>query len=470
MSENDISARLGTAIQKIADDAGDIVVEIADVSGNIDHVTARVKLQANSFEIVGEAAQAMAAVKNEIAQAAQSSKRVGEKATNDVDNSNEKVKVSLETIDRLVKFVQKMEGQLSNLNTSLVEVQEVSEAIQKIANQTNLLALNATIEAARAGDKGKGFAVVAGEVKSLSDQTAKATEQIDGTLKSLNEQVELLLNESQIGVRSAAIAQRGTKDIGDAINLVGTAIHKVNGELENINQTTMAIDMHVESVVSQLEETGQGSRRNRDDLAICNDRLSRLRGYGEAMIQTSNQLGVETVDTFAITAAVNGAKEISEAFEKGIQAGEISESVLFDDNYIKVEGTDPQKYTVGALEFYKKILPAIQDRIRAENVRFTMCCAVDMGCYLPVHNTECSKEPRKDDPDWNRRYSRQEMIWDHSVGKQSIESDAPFLLQAYRREIGPKEFEMVKDVSSPIYVNGRKWGALRCGYKVDQSE
>ena len=69
---------------------------------------------------------------------------------------------------------QRVEG----LARTAQRIGEVVQLIETIAGQTNLLALNATIEAARAGDAGKGFAVVASEVKSLANQTAKATEEI----------------------------------------------------------------------------------------------------------------------------------------------------------------------------------------------------------------------------------------------------------------------------------------------------
>ena len=78
------------------------------------------------------------------------------------------------------------------LEKEIKRIGTVSKEIDDIAKQTNLLALNATIEAARAGDAGKGFAVVAGEVKNLSNQTAKATAEVGEVVKDLAARVTTL--------------------------------------------------------------------------------------------------------------------------------------------------------------------------------------------------------------------------------------------------------------------------------------
>src|SRR6185369_15295932 len=76
---------------------------------------------------------------------------------------------------------------IKGLADAVQRIGEVVTLINGIASQTNLLALNATIEAARAGEAGKGFAVVASEVKSLANQTAKATEEIAGQIGAIQQ-------------------------------------------------------------------------------------------------------------------------------------------------------------------------------------------------------------------------------------------------------------------------------------------
>lgn len=453
-------------IQKIAVDAGDIVIEIADVAGNIEDVTARINRQTDSFNLVREAASAMAQAKDEIAAAAGTSLDVAQKANQDVSESRSKVEVSLGNIQTLVDFVRNIEERLTGLNAALEDVRGVSTVIQKIASQTALLALNATIEAARAGEAGKGFAVVAGEVKNLAGQTAKATEQIDHTLEGLGSQVELLMGESLRGVENAAAAQEGTKDIGDAINLVGEAIGKVDGELANINHATSAIDGHVEGVVTQLEEMSKRAEENRKDLGDCNVRISKLRDFGANLIQLTNQLGVETVDSFFINQIVDGANEVQAIFEEAVEKGEISMDDLFDQEYAPIEGTNPTQYTTNAIAFLDKYLPAVQEPIKKSNDKIVFGACVDNNGYLPVHNLIFSQPQKSGEVEWNTANSRNRMIFNDQVGLSAGTNQKRFLVQAYRRDMGGGTFVMMKDVSAPIFVQGRHWGGMRCGYKL----
>ena len=95
-----------------------------------------------------------------------------------------------DSFDHAFQAIDDLEAGTLDFEEDINAVAGVADQVQAIAKQTNLLALNATIEAARAGDAGKGFAVVAAEVKQLSDETRKATDQIGATLKSLTAKLE----------------------------------------------------------------------------------------------------------------------------------------------------------------------------------------------------------------------------------------------------------------------------------------
>jgi len=139
------------------------------------------------------------------------------------------------------------------LSKAVEQIATTANLIDRIAQETNMLALNAAIEAARAGERGKGFAVVASEVKSLSKQTAQATEGVHqqlATIRQANQEVVAVvgaLNENLSGIQTQ-------------VEAVSAAVGEYNSALGTVTNCAKDAANTAEGIIGTLDRIASSAR------------------------------------------------------------------------------------------------------------------------------------------------------------------------------------------------------------------
>ncbi|WP_417456635.1 methyl-accepting chemotaxis protein [Kordiimonas sp.] len=208
------------------------MAETADDTSKKSEVVANAAQQASSnAQMVASAAEELSASVREITGQTNQSSASARDAVNRTENAGKDVA-------ELVDAAQK--------------IGDVVKLINDIAEQTNLLALNATIEAARAGDAGKGFAVVASEVKSLANQTAKATQEISA-------QVEGMQHATSLAVRAMDEIKGIIGAIESTSVSIASAVEEQDASTQEIARNVAEVSTGTEEVTSNIHAVNQGA-------------------------------------------------------------------------------------------------------------------------------------------------------------------------------------------------------------------
>ena len=391
--------------------------------------------------------------------------RLADDAARNVAASQAEIDGALGEMRNVLEMVAESAEMSRQLNSSLTGIARITTAINGIAHQTNMLALNATIEAARAGEYGKGFAVVAAEVKALARQAAEASAQIELSLQHLTKQGLQLIAQGERSSECAERAGQSTSKIGGLVNQLHSVIDTVAKRVDGIHSDAEGISSKASSLIAEIGGAMNGVRDFSEQVGQVRKRMDNLATAGEKLITITVTSGVETSDTPFVNYVIGAAAEISRQFERAIDDRMATIEDLFDENYRRIAGTNPQQFDNRMLATADRLLPPILADALKFNSRVAFCAPVDRNGYLPTHNARFSK-PQGSDPVWNNANCRNRRMFNDSVGLGAGQNTKPFLVQTYRRDMGGGKTVVMLDISSPITVKGRHWGGLRIAYAL----
>jgi methyl-accepting chemotaxis protein len=451
-------------IGALATRIGSLGTEVADVAGHLEEVTSRMSQQSSEFKELQWTAETMVSGNREIDRAARETQGAASTAGTEITDSRKLMEEAVTNIARLTQSVGKIEDRLGSFGTVIKQIGGVASSIETIAKHTRLLALNAAIEAARAGEAGRGFAVVAAEVKNLAEGTRKATDQIGAIVRDLGSQIEGLIAEGGEATRHAAQAATGAERVQGVIIRSDDAFKTVGREIDAIATAAAENMRHCDSTIEKLTSLFEGVERTAVNLGQADERLSGLLSLSETLIEFIAQSGAESPDTPLIRVVVDTAARIGNEFAAAIKRREITFAQLFDENYREIPGSNPPQYMTAYTTFTDRLLPPIQDPLQKIDPRVVFCVAWAKGGYLPTHNPDYSHR-QGTDAEWNAAHCRNRRLFDDRAVRKVAENRKPFLLQTYRRNMGGGKFALMKDLSAPILVDGRHWGAFRMGYR-----
>ena len=277
----------GTISDQIADATEDVARRAVSEVGDIEQIKGMVQNGVSQIKDVAGSSTRMAEVSNETnTQVQAGGQLVGELSSR---------------MQELDQHMESIAGSIRSLSEENAKIIDILATLDQITSQTNLLSLNASIEAARAGEHGRGFAVVATEIRQLSDDSAKFTEQIHAILNGVEGQTAQVQKEILAGQKSVDACTQNANDVNCSFQEIAEntaqVLQRANliegqaQDLESLMNTTLEnvnnINANVESTSAAMEEISASINNLHDNIGNVVDGYHDINEITEALVQAS---------------------------------------------------------------------------------------------------------------------------------------------------------------------------------------
>jgi len=453
---NAFAGQLRHIIAEVRKMSVQVAYESARTAGSVSESTALARRQG---ELSVEVFNATDSARQSLGKVAESAQEIAAAASGHVVGANQAY-AELLAVNRDIEVAKgrlaALAGTVERLGANSRSIASVVRLINDISDQTNLLSLNAAIEAARAGEAGRGFAVVSNEVRKLAEKVRNATGDIALNVEGMSALVESTRSETggiDEAIRNAgAVVERSSRRFDSIVrdfSSMGERVGEVRESIEAVSIANTQIHTQVSAIRGMSVDVGarmEQAHTASQELSQAAEKIEEL----AARFRIGRGRFEEIIDRVAHYRDLC-AQRLATLAGRGVN--------VFDQNYRPIPGTEPQKYSTTYDRECERELQPLYDRLVEETRGGAFALAIDTRTYAPTHNSRYSK-PLTGDRAVDLLASRDKRMFTDVTGRRAAASRARFLLQTYRRDTG----EILNDLSMPIEIDGRHWGALRFGF------
>ena len=463
---------------RIAREHNELLASMRGALSDLRHHAVQVAVQsARLRKLTGEAQQS-ATKQEEVSQLIAQSSGEGATALEDITertgsvselNSRnlDGVRESNEALSQVTERIRGVNDQLQNfretvagLSESAGKIGKILEMVQGFSDQTNLLALNAAIEAARAGEAGRGFAVVADEVRQLAQKIASATGDVHEIISDMDARVGRTEKDTEHLLVQTDQAREEVTSTAAQFDDMLQYIEQAHAELLSITSSVEEVSITNRQVHEHGNEIHQLGRELAKEIAESDAYSEQLRKATEASMEL---LARYRIGRGAFEEILEARQELAAEFEQRLTELARQGVDIFDRRYEPIPNTSPQKYRTSFSDRFKQEFQDLTDQGKERFAGTVYSLLVDVKGYIPVHHRATSQAPTGD-PEKDLLYSRHQRLYNANETEIRRASHTErFLLQTYIRDTG----EILNDLSIPVYVDGKHWGAVIMGFNPD---
>lgn len=279
---------------------------IQEVSQTMEQMAITADLQAKDTEDGASVVDGLTHKLDLLYNSISSMQKLSDKALKENNVGHDAVVGMIEKTETTTAQVKQVHNIVEHVDTSVVQIDSMTKAIENIAEQTNLLALNAAIESARAGEAGRGFAVVSEEIRKLAEESSKAAREIQELIANIQEQskiaVESMIDtESKVEEQSESVSQ--VRDIFMSLSgAIDEMIKQIVTSYE-INESIIEGKNHLIEMISSISAISEETAASAEEVSAATEQQSagmvEVTGHTKALNQTAQYLK-QDVEKFTI--------------------------------------------------------------------------------------------------------------------------------------------------------------------------